>query len=278
MDKDEKGAGAGEQKGGSAAASPEVKITIDGVEKVMTQADVQQLVEKSASVEQKSQDVANVFKVVERYGTDPSTYLENSEAAFKVMDTLISKGVIDNQGQVIEKVVDVKPVEEKVDFRSRTDKVSEDKITQVVMKALAPTIEKLTGRLDELDTGVGSIYRKDLSREVKAKHPELNDEDVSRLFGMASADTSKDLWAHADVIVGIKTELKAEHEAEFAKTHGIDLEEYRNKLKEQSAEGGASSMFSGKKMQFERGRKGLRDKDAVSPMQAMIEHGKAQRQ
>jgi len=217
--------------------------------------------------------------VVERYGTDPSTYLENSEAAFKVMDTLITKGVIDNQGQLIQKVEDVTPAsEKKVDFRSDIDKTSESKILAVVQKALDPTFTKLTERLDEIDSGLSSVYRKDLSKEVMEKHPELNKEDVSRLFGMSSSDQSKSLWEHAEVVVGIKREIKAEHEAEFAKAHGIDLEAYKNKLNEQTAEGGgATGVFPGKKFQFLRGRKGMRDKEAVSPMDAMVAHDKAQR-
>lgn len=272
---DAAGSGQGDASGAGTAT---VKVTVAGEEKVMTQADIQQMVEKHSSVEKKAQDVENMLKVVDRYGTDPSTYLENSEAAFRVMDTLINKGVIDNQGQLIQKVVDVKDKEDKVDLRPDADKLSEERLVGIVMKALKPKFEEFGTRLSEVDQGLSSVYRKDLQKEVITKHPELNEEDVSRLFGMATADKSKDLWGHAEVLVGIKREIKAEHEADFAKTHGIDLEAYRNKLKEQGADGGGASQFAGKRFQFDRGRKGLRDKDAVSPMQAMIEHGKATRQ
>jgi len=248
-----------------------ITIQTEDGEKKFSVEDVQNLHSQAAKVSQSSQKVANILKTVERYQTDPDTYLENAEAAFGVVNTLIEQGIVDDKGNLVEKKVpEVKP-------RGFAPPAGEpsgtpDKTLQIVMKALTPELEKFGKRLDGLEDGQAGLYRERLTKDVKAKYSDFDDEDISKLFGKASVGRDS-LWDIAEVMAGEKKIKQGQLREAHAKEFGINLEEHdRNKLQEQDADGGVSAAFKGKKFMFRSRAKRTKDKDAVSPKEAMLEH------
>jgi len=115
------------------------------------------------------------------------------------------------------------------------------------------------------------MYRLDLERQVKTKHPDFNDDDVSRVFGTAMSDQRKSLWEHAETYSGEKVTKDATVREHHAKEFGVNLKEFdkRNKLKEQLPTGGPGIFTEGKDLSFSK-RKGRGDPAKVTtPMEAM---------
>lgn len=237
-------------------------IEIDGKQETVTAEDVLNLKAQQAGATQKTQMVAAILQASEKFGMTPEEYVEQAEGAFGVMGNLISDGVIDNTGNLVKKTApDVKP--------------------PVIPPAQAPT--GLEQRLDKLEKVLASIpgefeslkqdqtymIRTDLQRQIQGKHPELNEDDVSRVFGIAMNDPKKgSVWQHAEAFVNQKTAMKADDRKKFAEEFGINLEQHdENKLRQASPEGAAAAIIKGKKIKF-RPNKG---EDAVSPMQAAKE-------
>jgi len=262
-------------KGGSsgaaaqaAAANTDVKIEIDG--KSFGVEDVKNLLAQQASVTQKSQELASVSKILEKYGTDAETYLGQSEAALHVIGQLMEQGMIDEQGNLKQAEVkqEIKP--NPLEFLKRQGGESGDeKTAKIVEAALGKVTSVIDQRLRAIEQDQSAILRDQITTRVQAKYPSFTNDAVSELLVRASKDNRKSLWEHAEVF---STELGTRQETaekDFAKKYGIDLDEARNKLKEQSAEGGVMASFQGKKFSFGKGPGGAKDK--VSPLDATIE-------
>ena len=219
---------------------------------------------------------AEISAAAGKYETDPTTYIKQAEGAFTAMTKLVSLGVIDEAGNVVQKKAkdnlkqdppgpgdptvlpkpDVKP-----DFK------------ELVANAVKEGLATLVKDIDQVKDDVGGMYRMDLEGKLQAKHPELDSDDISRIFGSAMNDQKKTLWEHAKEFsttkAGKLSELKKTHAKEF----GINLDEFeaRNKLKEQSAEGGAVVFTGGKTLSLSKRDRGKdASKDTVSPREAMM--------
>jgi len=257
----------------------EITITTPDGDKVLKTDDIQNLVTQNADLTKNVAGMSNISKAVERYGTDPDTYLSNAEAAFGVISDLTSKGLIDEQGNVLEKKSGDEGREKKNpefdfsgDFKGSGDDKS-DRTLAIVSKVVETKLGGLMKQVDELTSGQAGLYRAQLKVAVQAKHPTFSDEDVSKLFGAAAANPGKDLWAHADEMANGKKATETTERERFAKEFGVDLKAFdENKLREQNADGGSVTVFPEKKFVFGKRAKRLGDKDSVSPRDAMIAH------
>ena len=119
------------------------------------------------------------------------------------------------------------------------------------------------------------MIRRDIEREVKGKYPSFDNDDVSRLFGMARADVSKSLWDHAEDLSKRHGVVKEKMKDEIAKELGIDLTEWkkRNEMKEQAAKGGALAFLKGFKPSFKKGEKKAHPRDMAAEYLDNIEGG-----
>lgn len=261
----------------------EVTIQIDGEDKVLKTEEVKNLFDQHSDLTGKVEKLSGFTKALEKYGTDQDTYLNNAEAAFGVMSELVEKGLIDDKGNILER----KPVgdpslkkkgddELNLDFNLSDDKGNLDKVAKLVAQVAGTKLADLTKQVESLSAGQAGLYRSQLKSAVQAKHSTLSDDDVSRLFGIASANPAKDLWAHAEEMVEGKEETSKGDRKKYAKEFGVDLEEFdANLLNEQDSKGGAIGVLKGKKFVFANRARRLGSKDTVSPREAMVLHLKA---
>ena len=265
-----------EDKGGSsgaaaqaAAANTDVKIEIDG--KSFGVEDVKNLLAQQASVTQKSQELASVSKILEKYGTDAETYLGQSEAALAVVGQLLEKGMIDEQGNLKQAEVKQDPKPDPLSFlKLKGSETGDEKTLKIVEAGLGKIAEKFDKRLQAIEQDQSAILRDQITTRVQAKYPSFSNDAVSELLVRASKDGRKSLWEHAEVFSKEMGTRQEAAEAEFAKKYGIDLDEARNKLKESTAEGGVMASFQGKKFAFGRGPMDKRA-DSTTPLDATIE-------
>lgn len=261
----------------------EIKIQVGDEEKVLKVEDVKNLFDQNSELKGKVEKMSGFSKTLEKYGTDQDTYLSNAEAAFGIMSELIEEGLIDGQGNVIKKEGgDGDPPPKKkegegdLNFDFDFDaKGSGDKVAQLVAKVVETKLGSLVKQVESLSTGQAGLYRAQLKSAVQAKHSSLSDSDVSRLFGIASANPAKDLWAHAKEMAEGKEKDSKSERTKYAEEFGVNLEEFdANKLNEQDGSGGSIPALDGKKLVFGPRAKRLGTKDSVSPREAMILHMK----
>lgn len=260
--------------GGGKPPTPPSELVVkgeDGAETKYSVDDVVNLVKEVGSLKGEA-DVAKVIKTAAaKYGVDPQDYVSQAEGVFALVDKLMTDGILDEEGKVVSKPKPSDPPRPPVPTPPASPKpVGEEKITEIVNKALAPLKEEN----EALRTDLSNMMRADLSRQIRAKFPEdtLSEDDINRVFGRAMADRNKekDLFGHAEDLVkekrGFVADLRKRHAEEF----GIkNLEEFdeMNKLK-QTEGGGVFTFMKGKKLAF---RKGKGDKDTVTPMEATME-------
>jgi hypothetical protein len=208
---------AGENAGGNAAAGQAaqaagVEIEIGGEKRKLTAEDVKAMATKVAELEEARKKLEPFVQTLGRYGIDTEEYLRNSEASFVVMNQLIEKGVIDEQGNLVEKKggQQAAPVPQvpNVDGSGKLPREM-----QVVLNALG----KVTERLDTLEESQSVIYRRNLEADVQSKFSNLESEDVTKLLAKAKADRGKSLWEHAKVMSEEKEGRKAQEKTTLAK-------------------------------------------------------------
>lgn len=189
----------------------QIQITIGDETKVMSAEEVVLAVSKAGELDVTNEQFAGFKKVLIQYGINPEEYLRNSEASFALMNQLIEQGVIDEQGKVVEKKIkDALPV--KVPVVPDEGKVT--KSQQVVLDALT----KVGDRMSKLEDGQSNIYRRNISRDVKAVYSNLTDDDISKSLGKAQGDRSVDFWDHVKAV----SEEKTVKEGQVALTHAKD--------------------------------------------------------
>ena len=245
----------------------QITLEVDGEKKTYGAEDVQNLIAQQASATQKTQKVAALAAAAEKYGLDPEEYVNRADGAFATVVQMIDEGVLDEQGKRIEKKDDkIDPT--KVD-PTKVVPTKEDKSKELT-EAL-DRIDKMEKRTAKVEEDNINLMRKNLSRDIKKKHPSFNDDDVSRLIGIAVANQNKDVWQHAEEFAGKKTEATEVLRGKFAKEFGIkDLKEWdANKIKEQDAKGGGAAAVLGKrKISF---NAKASDPNTVTPRRATIE-------
>lgn len=250
-------------------------VEIDGQKKEFTPDDVTNLINQQASATQKTQKVAAIMQACDKYGIEPDVYLGQAEGAFSVMSDLINKGIIDNEGKLIEKKPDPN-IDPSPGTPSPGSPVDE-KTAAIIAKTLAPltdTVKTIASRIDKMEDDQVSLLQMDIERQIKEKHPDFSQKEISHLLGVAASDRTKkkSLWDFAEDMKKEKAELASNYRAAHAKEFGVNLEDFdANKLDDQDGGGGAAAFVKGKKMTFKRGVK-----DGISPKQATIEFMKRQ--
>jgi len=245
-----------------------VVIEVDGEKKEFGPKDVENLIAQQASVTQKAQKIAAIEAVAQKYGLDPEGYISHAEGAFQSLTKLLDQGIVDSQGNFVgEKKAD-EPKEPTTPVTPSKPKVPDELNT--TLETITKALGDISKKVDTLESGQTGITRDILHTKLKAKHPELSDEDVSKVFAAASRDPNKNLWEHAKDVVGIKQSVKSEMEKQFAEKYGIDLEKWNeNKIKEQEAEGGAGAILGERKVSL---FKKPGEKNTVTAKEAMAEY------
>lgn len=255
-------AGNGGQGGGSGGqgAGDSITITVDGEEKTLTPAEVVTAMEKAGNAEKTIEGLSGFQKVLTQYGVTADEYLKNSEGGLAIINSLIAKGVLDEEGNIVEK----KPAED--DPSKSKALVSGLKPDTGLTKQLS-TIEKalvtLGSKMETIEDGQSSLYRRNVEADVKATHPGLDSGDISKLLATAQVDKSKSFWDHASALAQEKSTKETEQVNTIAKAtvealikagvvpkDKVDLESFDlNKLKEQDPTG-AAPVYEGKKFMF----------------------------
>jgi len=265
MTEEQKAEGSSEE--GKAPAALEVEL--DGEKRQVTAQDAVSLLKEQASVTQQGQKLASVLKMAEKYGIDPKDLMEQADGAFSRIHELVEMGVLDKEGNVL---VGEKGGKAKTETPLYTEspqgftggkEISEDRFLGIVEKALNPMAERL--RLLEEDNA--RLVRMKVEGDLMSKHPELDAEDVARLFARTRMDRSKNIWDHAKEMAEGKKSSKQKMKEELAKELGVDLKQWneRNALKEQDAKAISAGVLGGKRVSFKKG------KDTITPGAAFQE-------
>lgn len=272
---DQDGAG-GQQGSKEGNAGDSIQIKVGDEVKTFTPQEVATQLEKAGNLQKAMEGLSGYQKVLTQYGVNSDEYIQNSEAAFQIMNTLIERGIIDEQGNPIEKKTDGKGESKDKNIPGFTfaDDGRKDKQLETIGKAL----QTMSQKLEQLEEGQSSIYRRNIKRDVMAQHPNLNsDDDVSKLLAIAQRDKSKSFWDHAadmskekeanekqmekgyvksTVEALVKAGVIPEGKIDMTKLEELDL----NSLKEQNPMGG-SPTYEGKKFLFKSRMRRLKAKD-----------------
>jgi hypothetical protein len=151
-------------------------------------------------------------------------------------------------------------------------------ITKGQVGALAQAIQSLTDkvgqfetRLNETDSFTSSLARQSFEDKIQAKYPNLNSEDIQKLFGQASylrrQGKRADLFELAEAASEDKDKGIVSIQKAFAEKHGLDYEkltkakEDPNELDEKGAKG--LTFLKGKKISLEPGENNVLPSTAV---------------
>lgn len=250
-------------------------------EKEYSAEDVANLVANVSTSTEKAQKVSQILDACAKYEMEPEEFLQQAIGGFTVINGLIQEGVIDTQGNLVKK--EVKKEEKKgnlddlfnLDGKSQKAPVGEEKIAAIVAKVLQPFTETLNKGLGDVKDIQTSMIRNEYQKDIISKFPNLDAEDVSKVFGIAMQDRSKDIWAVAEAASKNKVEKLEALNKEFAKSHGLDYdkliaEQDENKLNEQDAKGGAASLAKDRKITFRHQKQG--EKGFVTPLELTKEY------
>ena len=249
---------------GKSTETNAITLEIDGEEKSFSADDVKNLVAQQASATQKTQQVASILKVAERYGVGVDDYLHNAEGSLSLMNELIDKGIIDEHGTILEKKTELKPEPEprkgEFDFNKSSQPEGFEKKLAIALKAAT---DPMMDKMSKLENDNILLMKLRLQDQAMRKFDNLDEGDVAKIFTLAEKERNKSFIECAEDYSKGKQEHYAKLEAKWAEDHGINLEEVKErKLFEQDPAGGAAALFKEKKLSFKRG------KDSVSPFQA----------
>lgn len=186
----------------------QVSLDIDGKQIVLDEATLRDLVGKGEEYGRIKEGITPLLNLAAKYGVTDKEYLANAEASFALANALIEKGIIDQQGNIIEKT----PASN-VTFMQKATESTGGKANEVVLAAL----NKLTERLETLESGQSSMWKRTLEQDVKAQYPNLDPEDVPGILAKSKSDKSKSFWDHAQVVSKEKETRRKESETSAAK-------------------------------------------------------------
>lgn len=261
-------ASSGGDKGNKDEGGGKLVVKVGEEEKTFTAEDVTNLLNQQASATQQTQKVAALIDAAAKYSVDPEQYVQHAEGAFATMSSLVDAGVIDQQGNVIEKKTVEPP------FGDAPPKVKVDP-AQAALATIQETLGTIAKRIERVEEDTNRTTQIELERTIQGKHPELDSGDVSRLLGIAMKAPEKGLWQHAEEMVGRKKEWKENIRKDYAKEFNVNLDEFdANKLREQGSDGGAAVVLGGRKLSFNAKKS---DPNTITPRQAMAEFLEKQR-
>lgn len=265
----------------------EKEYTPDDIQKL--EGSVKELGTKAQTLEQKAASFKTVEDFCARYNLDPEGLVQNADGAFTLTNNLIEAGIIDPSGKVLVskeapkgkgKVTDdLIPTDNDEDLEallgdkdSKVPPAKAQKLEAIVQKALKSTLAPLSKTVEELTTVQTGMLRDRWEQRIKEKFPNLESDDVSRVFRVASEDRKHSLLEVAEAASKAKSTKTAELRAAHAKEFGINLEEFdRNKLQDKGSEGGAAVLAQGRRFSLSN-RRVADDKKLVNPLDASREY------
>ena len=268
------GARNGQDGKGGNGGSGEV-IVVEGKE--YKAEDIKGILEQQKQVGAHAEVVSKLKQIASKYGVDPEVYLGQAEGALSVIGQLIEEKIIDNEGNVIKKREKDAPKPpaggddplERI-LRGQGDGGQEPPkgpdVEKLVLQAVQPLMKQIEDKVSELSGIQAGMLREEYTRRIKEKHPELEGDDISRIFGALQAGKVNDVWEAAKVVAEQKKERMAALRKKFADEWGVDLKklEDENKLKEADGKGAAGVIGEGKKITFNpSGDDGVTPKEAA---------------
>lgn len=263
-------------------AGDPITINVGGEARQFTSEQIATALDRAGNLERTVEQLSGFQKVLTQYGVTPDEYLRNSEASFALANSLIQQGIIDESGTVIDKTKAAGDTPPKTPIIPTGIETGTVKKLQTIEKALLA----LGNKMESLEDGQSGLYRRNVTRDVRAAHPELDDADISKLLALAASDKSKTFWDHATVAATEKTARTTQQVNMIAKTTidtlikagiipegKIDTKDFDlNKLKEQDPSGGAP-VYEGKKFMFgsRQRRLGKNAEGFVAPSESMKE-------
>lgn len=195
-----------------------IEVEINGEKKTLTVEEVKVLAGKVGELERAKEGYAPFAKVLLQYGVDVNDYLRNSEASFAVVNQLIEKGIIDDQGNVLEKKAEEDNKGNIIKQDDSQRNTSGGKATKTILDALT----KIAGRIESLEEGQSGIYRRNIEADVKSKYPDLESGDITQILARAKADRGRDFWDHAKTVATDKAgRIREQRQNSARETIGI---------------------------------------------------------
>lgn len=244
-------------------------VKVGEEEKTFTAEDVSNLLNQQAGATQQTQKAAALIAAAAKYSIEPEQYVQHAEGAIATMSNLIDAGVIDQQGNVIDKKV-VVDSSKNVSLTKEENNPAQEALTKI-----QATLGGIIKRIEQVEEDTNQTTQIELERTVQGKYPDLDKGDVSRLLGIAMKAPEKGLWQHAEEMSERKKDWKVGLRKSYAKEFDVNLDEFdANKLKEQDSEGGATVVLGGRKLSFNAKKS---DPNTITPKQAMTEFLRKQR-
>ncbi len=247
----------GDPNGSKDKGGEDQKIMVG--EKEYSADDVGNLIANVSTLTQKGESVQGIMDMCARYEMDPGEFLEQSTGALSAISNLINEGVIDAQGQVIEKgAPKKKDTDDGLDLDTGKPKIkSAPKADEAVLKALEGITQSVEGygkKIDKLEGIQTSMIHDQYRERIQKKYPNLSDKDADQVLALAMNDSRKDLWKHAEEASTARVAATEAIERKYAEDHDLDYDKLKaadeNKLKEQEAKGGGAPTLKGKKIKF----------------------------
>ena len=246
----------------------ETKLTVkldDGTEKQLGPDDVKNLLAQQASATQKTQQVAAVMKVCEKYGAKPEDFAREADAAFERMSGWKDQGYLDDEWNIVKEKVQESHQTNQNNFSQNAGNSSPNvdlKKEELIAEATKPFQDKIT----KLEGTLGQLIDMNLSKEVETRFPDLGLQGARYALHLSRKDKSKSLEEHCEALIAQKKDTEAAARKKYAEEFGVDLSKFdENKLNQQGADGGMLPMFKGKRFSLT-AKKG--DKDKMQPADA----------
>lgn len=246
-----------------------LKVDVNGEAKTVTADDVKNLFEMQSSATVNLQKAAAAIKAAEKYNVSVEDFIQHAEGTMGAFAQLVDQGIINERGELITKSPGVTtPAGEE-------PKLNLDGIKDPTVAALVKKVDTVMSAIDKIGKVTSGLEKdnlrlleREIKKEIKVKHPELDNEDIDRVLGVAKRDGSKDVWEHAESMAEKAKVRRLGTREAYAKEFGIDLKEFdANKIKENDPEFGKAGFFvKGKKLSFN--RSGKKEEGVVTPRTA----------
>ena len=251
---------------------------------------VKDLGTKAQTAEQKAASFKAVEDFCAKYNLDPEGLVQNADGAFSLTNRLIEEGIIDPSGKVLvsktapkakgKGTEDLVPDEDDDELAALLDDKTPkgtpgkaQKLEAMIQKALKSTVEPLSKTLEELTTVQTGMLRDRWEQRIKEKFPNLESDDVSKVFRVAAEDRKHSLLEIAEAASKQKSTVMETLRKKHAEEFGINLEEFdRNKLQEKGSEGGAAVLAQGRKFSLSKRRMQDSGGKLVDPKDASLEY------
>ncbi len=258
-------------EGNRGQASENVSFEIDGKTHQLTSEEAKTLFQEKATVTQQGQKNAVIVQAADKYGITPEQYVEQAEGGFTRLQGLVTEGILTDEGEINQSVLKGKEVILPAPPGRTTGtvpdwaspEVQEERLNKAVVKALGP----LTDRIGLMEEDQARTNRTEVETRIITKHPELDTEDIARLFVRTRNDRNKTIWGHAEEMAKEKVGKVKAIQLAYAKEMGIDVKafEERNKLKDQEPGTRSAGIVGKLKLSYKKG------KDSITPRAALEE-------